>query len=169
MAELMQGQPLFPGESGIDQLVEIIKILGTPTREQIKEMNPAYMEHKFPQIRPHPFNKVFRPRTPSDAIDLLSHLLVYTPSSRLSAAEALAHPYFDELRQPPPEGQSTHLLPSGQPFPPLFNFTQEELSVRPDLIHKLVPSHAESALQAKGIDVNNFDPIPLSSLRASLD
>ena len=26
MAELMLGQPLFPGESGIDQLVEIIKV-----------------------------------------------------------------------------------------------------------------------------------------------
>lgn len=58
MAELMLGQPLFPGESGIDQLVEIIKILGTPTRDQIKTMNPNYMEHKFPQIKPHPFSKV---------------------------------------------------------------------------------------------------------------
>lgn len=58
MAELMLGQPLFPGESGIDQLVEIIKVLGTPSREQIKTMNPNYMEHKFPQIKPHPFAKV---------------------------------------------------------------------------------------------------------------
>lgn len=57
MAELMLGQPLFPGESGIDQLVEIIKVLGTPSREQIKTMNPNYMEHKFPQIKPHPFSK----------------------------------------------------------------------------------------------------------------
>ena len=61
MAELMLGQPLFPGESGIDQLVEIIKVLGTPTREQIRTMNPNYMEHKFPQIKPHPFNKVYLP------------------------------------------------------------------------------------------------------------
>jgi len=58
MAELMLGQPLFPGESGIDQLVEIIKVLGTPTRDQIRTMNPNYMEHRFPQIKPHPFNKV---------------------------------------------------------------------------------------------------------------
>ena len=57
MAELMLGQPLFPGESGIDQLVEIIKVLGTPTRDQIRTMNPNYMEHKFPQIKPHPFSK----------------------------------------------------------------------------------------------------------------
>lgn len=27
MAELLLGQPLFPGESGVDQLVEIIKVL----------------------------------------------------------------------------------------------------------------------------------------------
>ena len=33
IAELMLGQPIFPGESGVDQLVEIIKILGTPSRE----------------------------------------------------------------------------------------------------------------------------------------
>ena len=92
MAELMQGLPLFPGESGIDQLVEIIKVLGTPSREQIKTMNPNYMEHKFPQIRPHPFPKIFRPRTPADAIDLITQLLQYTPHARLTAVEALCHP-----------------------------------------------------------------------------
>jgi serine/threonine-protein kinase MDS1/RIM11 len=58
MAELMLGQPLFPGESGIDQLVEIIKILGTPSREQIKTMNPSYMERQFPQIKPTSLSKV---------------------------------------------------------------------------------------------------------------
>lgn len=67
MAELMLGQPLFPGESGIDQLVEIIKVLGTPTRDQIRTMNPNYMEHKFPQIKPHPFNKVRGARCEHDS------------------------------------------------------------------------------------------------------
>lgn len=59
MAELMLCQPLFPGESGIDQLVEIIKVLGTPTKEQLLAMNPNYTEHRFPQIKPHPFSKVW--------------------------------------------------------------------------------------------------------------
>jgi serine/threonine protein kinase len=58
MAELILGQPLFPGESGVDQLVEIIKVLGTPTREQIKNMNPNYTEYKFPQIKACPWAKV---------------------------------------------------------------------------------------------------------------
>lgn len=163
MAELMQGQPLFPGESGIDQLVEIIKVLGTPTREQIKTMNPNYMEHKFPQIRPHPFTKVFRPRTPPDAIDLISRLLEYTPTARLTAVEALCHPFFDELRT------GDMRMPNGREMPALFNWTKEELSVRPDLIPRLVPKHAEAELLSRGIDINNFTPVPAESMRVSLD
>ena len=58
LAELLLGQPIFPGDSGVDQLVEIIKVLGTPTREQIREMNPNYQEFKFPQIKAHPWSKV---------------------------------------------------------------------------------------------------------------
>ena len=58
LAELLLGQPIFPGDSGVDQLVEIIKVLGTPTREQIREMNPNYSEFKFPQIKAHPWTKV---------------------------------------------------------------------------------------------------------------
>lgn len=60
LAELLLGQPIFPGDSGVDQLVEIIKVLGTPTRDQIKEMNPNYTEFKFPQIKSHPWQKVCR-------------------------------------------------------------------------------------------------------------
>ena len=163
MAELMQGMPLFPGESGIDQLVEIIKVLGTPSREQIKTMNPNYMEHKFPQIRPHPFSKIFRPRTPADAIDLITNLLQYTPNARLTAIEAMCHPFFDELRD------EDVVLSNGRPMPDLFNFTKEELSVRPDLISRLVPQRAEGALLQRGIDVHHFEPISAESMRVSLE
>ncbi|KAG6853698.1 Glycogen synthase kinase 1 [Blastosporella zonata] len=163
MAELMLGQPLFPGESGIDQLVEIIKVLGTPSREQIKTMNPNYMEHKFPQIKPHPFSKVFRPRTAPEAIDLVSKLLEYTPGARLSAVEAMVHPFFDELRG---EGQR---MPNGKEFPRLFDFVREELSVRPDLIRQLVPPHCEPELASRGIVLDGFVPIPLEELKITLD
>lgn len=60
MAEMLLGQPFFPGDSGIDQLVEIIKILGTPTKDEIAAMNASYVEHRFPQIKPHPLHKVKR-------------------------------------------------------------------------------------------------------------
>ena len=69
------------GESGVDQLVEIIKVLGTPSREEIHAMNPNYTEFKFPQIKAHPWAKVFSKRMPPDAVDLVSwgrqHLMVF--------------------------------------------------------------------------------------------
>jgi len=124
MAELMLGQPLFPGESGIDQLVEIIKVLGTPTREQIRTMNPNYMEHKFPQIKPHPFNKVFR-KADANAIDLIARLLEYTPTERLAAIDAMVHPFFDELRDPSTRlPDSRHGTGQLRELPPLFNFSR---------------------------------------------
>lgn len=123
MAELMLGQPLFPGESGIDQLVEIIKVLGTPTRDQIRTMNPNYMEHKFPQIKPHPFNKVFR-KADASAIELISKLLEYTPTERLSAIEAMVHPFFDELREPDKTfPDSRHPGNAAKNLPTLFDFS----------------------------------------------
>jgi serine/threonine protein kinase len=118
-AELLLGQPLFPGESGVDQLVEIIKVLGTPQREEIEAMNPNYTEFQFPQIKAHSWNKIFRSRTPPEAIDLLSKMLVYDPKKRLRPLEAAAHPFFDELRN------EDLTLPNNAPVPPLFNFTMQ--------------------------------------------
>lgn len=113
MAELLLGQPIFPGDSGVDQLVEIIKVLGTPTKEQIQSMNPNYKEFKFPQIKAHPWAKVFRASTPQEAIDLISTIIEYTPSARPSPQQACLHAFFDELRMPDAK------LPSGRPLPPL--------------------------------------------------
>ncbi|KAG2649743.1 hypothetical protein PVAP13_1NG128200 [Panicum virgatum] len=136
LAELLLGQPLFPGESAVDQLVEIIKVLGTPTREEIRCMNPNYTEFRFPQIKAHPWHKIFHKRMPPEAIDLASRLLQYSPNLRCTALEACAHPFFDELREPHAR------LPNGRPFPPLFNFKQELANASPELINRLIPDHA---------------------------
>lgn len=138
MAELLIGSPLFPGDSGVDQLIEIIKILGTPTKEEIKEMNPNHTSFKFPQIRPHPWNKVFRNKAPENAVDLIASVLTYEPSARLTPYEALIHPFFDELRQPKCR------LPNGKPLPDtLFNFTEKELEIanEKEFTEKMVPHH----------------------------
>ncbi|XP_072998805.1 shaggy-related protein kinase eta-like [Typha latifolia] len=135
LAELLLGQPLFPGESAVGQLVEIIKVLGTPTREEIRCMNPNYTEFRFPQIKAHPWHKIFHKRMPPEAIDLASRLLQYSPSLRCTALEACAHPFFDELREP------NARLPNCRPFPPLFNFKQELANASPELINKLLPEH----------------------------
>ncbi|KAG8143475.1 hypothetical protein E2320_000700 [Naja naja] len=144
LAELLLGQPIFPGDSGVDQLVEIIKVLGTPTREQIREMNPNYTEFKFPQIKAHPWIKVFKPRTPLEAISLCSRLLEYTPATRLSPLEACANSFFDELREP------NARLPNGRDLPPLFNFSPVELSIQPGLNSNLIPPHIRSQASSVG-------------------
>eukprot|EP00457_Paulinella_chromatophora_P002830 gb/GEZN01002835.1/.p1 GENE.gb/GEZN01002835.1/~~gb/GEZN01002835.1/.p1 ORF type:complete len:434 (+),score=74.33 gb/GEZN01002835.1/:157-1458(+) len=138
MAELLLGNPLFPGDSGVDQLIEIIKILGTPSKEEIKAMNPNHTAFKFPQIRPHPWQKVFRNKASPAAIDLVSTFLRYKPNERLDPFEALAHPFFDELREPGIQ------LPNGKPLPPIFNFTDDELKKIKTLQieSKLLPPHA---------------------------
>ncbi|XP_048226435.1 shaggy-related protein kinase epsilon isoform X1 [Ricinus communis] len=137
LAELLLGQPLFPGESGVDQLVEIIKVLGTPTREEIKCMNPNYTEFKFPQIKAHPWHKLFHKRMPPEAVDLVSRLLQYSPNLRCTALEACAHPFFDDLRDP------NACLPNGRALPPLFNFTAQELAgASAELRQRLIPEHA---------------------------
>eukprot|EP01103_Thecamoeba_quadrilineata_P019384 TRINITY_DN7825_c0_g1_i1.p1 TRINITY_DN7825_c0_g1~~TRINITY_DN7825_c0_g1_i1.p1 ORF type:complete len:599 (-),score=124.96 TRINITY_DN7825_c0_g1_i1:151-1875(-) len=122
MAELLLGQPLFPGESGVDQLVEIIKVLGTPTREQIQSMNQNYSDFRFPQIRGHSWTKVFRNKTPVEALDLINKLLQYSPSLRIKPMDACAHPFFEDLRNP------ATTLPNQRPLPTLFDFSVAELS-----------------------------------------
>ena len=87
LAELLIGSPIFPGSSGVDQLVEIIKVLGTPSKEELKAMNPNYQEFKFPQIRPHPWNNIFKSTTPPDAIETVGRMLRYVPTTRVTALE----------------------------------------------------------------------------------
>ncbi|KAL6554110.1 DASH complex subunit ask1 [Orobanche minor] len=114
LAELLLGQPLFPGESGVDQLVEIIK-----------EMNLCV-------------DQIFHKRMPPEAVDLVSRLLQYSPNLRCSAVlDAMIHPFFDELRDP------NTRLPNGRYLPPLFNFKPQELKGLPsETLARLIPEHA---------------------------
>ena len=99
ISELVLGRPLFPGDSPSDQLVEIIKILGTPTKDDICSMNPTFKEQKFPDIKPIPFEKIYKNRIiPEHYLDLIGKILVYDPTKRLTAQKALEHVYFDEIR-----------------------------------------------------------------------
>lgn len=134
LAELLLGRPLFPGKNGVDQLVEIIKVLGTPTNEQVLEMNSNYQEFRFPVVNPSSLARVFSQNVHSGVVGFLSSMLVYTPQQRPRAIEVLAHPFFDVLRD------ASTQLPSGGPLPALFDFTAEELATEdPELIRKLIP------------------------------
>ena len=136
VAELLLGAPLFPGDSGIDQLVEIIKILGTPTREEILSMNPNYREFKFPHIKAMKWENVFGKEVEKEALEVIANVLVYTPTDRFDGLQFCAHEWFDELRE---EGKTLG-GDTNKPLPPLFDFTDEELrGVDESLRRKLIP------------------------------
>lgn len=60
LVELLTLEPIFRSESNIDQLVEIIKVLGTPSHEEMMEMNPdcEIEKYQFPKIAARPWEKV---------------------------------------------------------------------------------------------------------------
>jgi serine/threonine protein kinase len=144
----------------VDQLVEIMRIKGTPSKEDMLSMNHHLAEFNFPKVPDHTWQKVFRNRAAPDCIDLISKLVTYNPTRRLTPMQvrsflciknkcigevwrlplkgswqACAHPYYDELRNP------STVLPDGRGLPThiLFNFTPEEIRAAGDLYHKLNP------------------------------
>ena len=167
IGEMLLGRPLFPGDSGVDQLVEIIKVLGTPSFDQVKEMNPQYSKFVFPSIKSCPWEKVIllftyillqhqlfllssfirlfqliTNRTQcEDAFDVLRTLLVYSPSQRLPAVEAMAAPFFQSIfSQPSTTSNQTEAISSPSatttsPHPssirPIEPFSDEELAYLP--------------------------------------
>mmetsp|Transcript_43033 Transcript_43033/g.88562 ORF Transcript_43033/g.88562 Transcript_43033/m.88562 type:complete len:360 (-) Transcript_43033:12-1091(-) len=117
-AELILGQPLFTGKDGIDQLVQIVKVLGTPSTQQLRAMNPNYPEYEFtPSISPHPWEKVLRGWAPVHACDLVSLMLTYDPAARAPPLHVLLHPFFAELKS----------IEKKEQCKMLFNFREDEL------------------------------------------
>jgi len=131
---MLLGYPLFPGDSGVDQLVEIIKVLGTPSKEQILAMNEHYSEFKFPFIKPSPWNVVFKSKVCQEAIDITGKILMYEPHKRITPLETLLHPFFDEIKEENCKLNNGHSLPAK-----LFDFTKEEINSDPDTVSKIIP------------------------------
>ncbi|XP_067683166.1 cyclin-dependent kinase 20-like [Haliotis asinina] len=93
--ELLNNSPLFPGETDIEQLVYVLRVLGTPNKETWPGMTdlPDYHKISFPYNPPIPFEEILPDASPV-ALDLLKKFLVYPTKKRISAKEALLHPYF---------------------------------------------------------------------------
>ncbi|KAF7309499.1 Pkinase-domain-containing protein [Mycena indigotica] len=90
----MNGQPLFPGDSEIDQIFKIFKILGTPNEESwpgVQQLSD--FKSTFPQWSPQVLETVVS-QLDTSGIDLLAAMLTYNPAKRISAKRALIHPYF---------------------------------------------------------------------------
>ncbi|EPZ32720.1 protein serine/threonine kinase [Rozella allomycis CSF55] len=95
--EMANKKAFFPGDSEIDELFKIFRILGTPSEQSWPGVSslPSYQANfpKWPRI-----NLAEVCKLDHFGLDLLQKMLVYEPGQRITAKEALRHPYFDELR-----------------------------------------------------------------------
>jgi len=96
-AEMVNRRPLFQGDSEIDQLFRIFRVLRTPNEElwpgvtQLPDFKPT-----FPNWSTMNLKASMKKLEPS-GLDLLDQMLVYDPAKRISAKRAMNHPYFDDL------------------------------------------------------------------------
>ena len=102
MAELYMKTPLFPGTSELDQLFRVCSVIGSPVSSAETQYGNSWPEGvaqaqklsiRFPTVSPTPLTTLIPSASPA-AIDLLTHLLCFNPSARLTAAQALSHPFF---------------------------------------------------------------------------
>lgn len=100
-AEMLNGRPLFPGTTEDDQLLKIFKILGTPTLKSwptMKDLPDCKIAESMPKYPVQSFKRIIRRSDDTAALDLIARLLQVDPLKRISAAEALQHPYFANLK-----------------------------------------------------------------------
>ncbi|XP_023558267.1 mitogen-activated protein kinase 12 isoform X2 [Octodon degus] len=99
MAEMITGKTLFKGSDHLDQLKEIMKVTGTPPEEFVQKLQSTeaknYMKG-LPELEKKDFASILTSASPM-AVNLLEKMLVLDSEQRVTAAEALAHPYFESL------------------------------------------------------------------------
>ncbi|KAJ2993686.1 Cyclin-dependent kinase-like 3 [Globomyces sp. JEL0801] len=99
-AELLTGQPLFPGDTDIDQLYRIMKCLGQLTQRhtEIFLKNPLFVGVRIPEIgKITPLSSKL-PNTSNLAMSWLQQTLIYDPDQRATTKELMNHAYFQDDR-----------------------------------------------------------------------
>ena len=98
LSEMATKKPLFQGDSEIDQLFRIFRVLTTPTEEAWPGVSqlPDF-KATFPSWNTFSLEEQVKDHLDKSGLDLLNKMLIYNPAERISAKQALCHPYFDDL------------------------------------------------------------------------
>eukprot|EP00439_Symbiodinium_sp_Y106_P067924 s110_g11.t1 len=105
LGELLSGKPIFPGTSTMNQLDRIMEVTGRPNSEDVEAIRSPFaatMLESLPMSRPRPLSEMF-PSASVEALDLLRLCLQFNPNKRVSAKEALRHPYVVQFHNPEDE------------------------------------------------------------------
>jgi len=100
-------EPFFAGSDNYDQLVKIAKVLGTQELMKYLEKYDLTLDNHFDGLLGNYARKSWRKYITAknkhlcsdEALDMLDGLLVYDHQKRLTAKEAMDHPYFDVVRR----------------------------------------------------------------------
>lgn len=114
-AEMARKKPLFQGDSEIDQLFRIFRILATPTEQNWEGISqlPDY-KPTFPRWRGNHLEVKMANSLDTTGMELLSGMFVYNPTERISAKQMLKHAYFNDLnKQKLPAGDYSGTLTLG--------------------------------------------------------
>ncbi|ETV95686.1 CMGC/MAPK protein kinase [Aphanomyces invadans] len=125
-AELLNRKPLFPGTDFIDQLTRVFSVLPVPPKEKrgyTVEGDALKFLESLPRCSPQALTKVFRKASP-EAVSLLRRLLCINPTRRITADQALQHPYFKAVRAQLGEPMAFHVSSAFD-----FEFDQNEMSL----------------------------------------
>lgn len=94
IAEMFKLEPLFCGSSEGDQLNRIFEVIGTPSLEEWpKQVSLEWSS--FSIHEPKSFSSLL-PSICQAGTDLLKSMLTFDPKTRISAQQALSHPFFQE-------------------------------------------------------------------------
>ncbi|PAA92273.1 hypothetical protein BOX15_Mlig001230g2 [Macrostomum lignano] len=107
LGEMLLGKPLFPGSSTLNQIERIVSAISPPTKEEIASIGSNYgasILEKASSGRPaQPLESILPAQVDPNAVDLLHRLLQFSPDRRITAAEALRHPYVRRFHSPTEE------------------------------------------------------------------
>jgi len=95
LGELLGGKPMFPGTSTMNQLERIIAVTGKPTQQDIDSIQSPFaasMLESIQDVKKKNLEDMF-PKAKPEALDLMRKLLQFNPEKRITAEEALKHPF----------------------------------------------------------------------------
>jgi len=176
LGEMLIGKPMFPGTSTMNQIEKITELVGCPARERVKSISRfsetmlyVSSQQKYPP--PHSgrpftpddaylteeqaarddraaidrFKRIFDSAS-DDAIDLLIHLLHFDPNKRITAQQALQHPYIAQFHDPAVERSAT------KPVKPIISDDEKKSTnfYREKLYNQINQSAQHAAAEQRG-------------------